>query len=667
MGPFPRWTTYRPSLRSSLPYALVLLGVAGPAAAQERVARERLRQMSMEELLAVQVQAASKVPERIGDIPATVRVITAAQIRDRGYVTLEEALADLPGMQFRNTLSLNSYVFQRGVPNQNNLILVLVDGIQINELNSGGFYGGGQYNLSNVERIEVVYGPAAALYGTNAMSGIVNIVTKGAEGNEGLDASALAGSFKTAAVDVGYGYHNPEARFGIRVSGMVKTSEKGDLAGAAGDGNWSDALENFEDDYSADGTVTWGDLTGGFVLLNRRSSAGTYNRTEGTDLRDHGTLWNIRFFNSYLKHHLHTEGDWSVHSQVYYRNATVLDNSVQVINDTAQVGYFRPNHLLGVESTAQYSPHQGFSLVAGAVAEREELANGYGNSWSDSPDRRPPPPPSPEMISNTLVSGYVQARRSLADSLDLIAGARFDHSSAYGSVLTPRLGLVYNRDASTLKVLYLEAFRAPRPWDYTWGSGNPDLDPEDLRSFEVALARSLTDRFRLEASLYRNELTEVLTWDATGSRWVNSGTVTTRGAEITANYVTPRFNGYANLTFTDSRGEADTVVPEISSFTANLGGLITATDWLSLHVGGNYIGGRRNPRVIPTTGDDRVGAALVLNTALTISKVPGLDLQVVGKNILDEAYYHTSNRSVTRWRQPQRTFLVRLIWHGGER
>ena len=75
-------------------------------------------------------------------------------------------------------VSINSYVFQRGVPSQNNLIVLLVDGIQINELNSGGFYGGGQYNLSNVERIEVVYGPASALYGTNAISGIVNIITK---------------------------------------------------------------------------------------------------------------------------------------------------------------------------------------------------------------------------------------------------------------------------------------------------------------------------------------------------------------------------------------------------------------------------------------------------------------------------------------------------------
>jgi len=65
----------------------------------------------------------------------------------------------------------------RGAPSQNNLILVLIDGIQINELNSGGFYGGYQYSLQNVKQIEVVYGPSSALYGTNAISGIINIIT----------------------------------------------------------------------------------------------------------------------------------------------------------------------------------------------------------------------------------------------------------------------------------------------------------------------------------------------------------------------------------------------------------------------------------------------------------------------------------------------------------
>jgi outer membrane cobalamin receptor len=134
-------------------------------------------EMSLEQLMNVEVVTASKKPQRLSEVPATVRIITAEQIKERGYFTLEEALSDLPGFQFRNIIGFNSYLFLRGIFSQNQSILVLVDGIQINELNSGGFYAGGQYNLSNVKKIEVVYGPASALYGTNAISGIINIIT----------------------------------------------------------------------------------------------------------------------------------------------------------------------------------------------------------------------------------------------------------------------------------------------------------------------------------------------------------------------------------------------------------------------------------------------------------------------------------------------------------
>jgi iron complex outermembrane receptor protein len=635
---------------------------------------EELIELSLEDLTKVKVVSASKKQQVITEAPSTVRVITARQIRERGYQTLEEALSDLPGMQFRNMLGLNSYVFMRGVPSQNNLILVLVDGIQINELNSGGFYGGGQYNLANVERIEVVYGPASALYGTNAISGIINIITRDPKDSSGLRANVLYGSFNTTNDDLSYGYYNEERELGFLVSGVFKTTEKADLAGDKGDDNWTDSLENFEDDYSFDAKITYMDFTSGLIFQNKQVSVGTYRRSVGTKFRDYGTLWNIRFINGYLKHIYDKFDKGSLSSQLYYRNATVLDNSVQQIVDTIligyQVGYFRPNDLIGLESMLNYNPYERLNLIGGIVVEYENLADGYSNTQSSSPDERPPTPPEPDMENNSLLSVYAQTQYSILETMQLTAGARFDNSSYYDEVLTPRVGVVHNKGSLTAKLLYTEAFRAPKPWDFTWETGNPDLEPEEMRSMEAVLAYNVRDNLRAEATVYKNTVTNLLTKDTGILRWINRGEVKTDGLELSLNYFFHKFTPYINYTYNDSRDENGDDIPEIANHSANIGARYAFTKKFAVNISGNYLGERINPHIIPNTSDDIVDPAFVLNSVLTYSDFHNLEFQLIGKNILDTEYYHTSNRSapsylVSRFRQPQRTILVRLGWRFG--
>ncbi len=215
---------------------------------KDTIVVDDLLKMSLTELMDVKVTTAAKISQNLRETPTTVRVISAEQIRERGYFTLEQALADLPGFQFRNINGFNTYSFLRGIPNQNNLILLLIDGIQINELNSGGFYGGAQFDLANTERIEVVYGPSSALYGTNAVSGIINIITRKPKTSNTGQISGSVGNFRTSSLDFGYEYLNRSEDAGFRISGMYKTSEKADLREAKGDYNWTDNRENFEDD-----------------------------------------------------------------------------------------------------------------------------------------------------------------------------------------------------------------------------------------------------------------------------------------------------------------------------------------------------------------------------------------------------------------------------------
>jgi outer membrane receptor for ferrienterochelin and colicins len=125
------------------------------------------------------VSSVSKMTESVPEAPATVIVVTGEQIRQRGYQDLEAVLHDLPGFDI-SRLNGQSYsnVYQRGYrSNATNRTLFLIDGVEQNDLHSNIAYISRQYPLSNIDRIEVVYGPASTMYGANAFLGVINVLT----------------------------------------------------------------------------------------------------------------------------------------------------------------------------------------------------------------------------------------------------------------------------------------------------------------------------------------------------------------------------------------------------------------------------------------------------------------------------------------------------------
>ncbi|MBA7532136.1 Vitamin B12 transporter BtuB [subsurface metagenome] len=534
---------------------------------------EYILSMSLEELLNAEVTSASKIPQKLREVPAIVRVITADQIKERGYFVLEEALADLPGFNFRNILGFNSYSFMRGAPNQNNLILLLIDGIQVNELNSGGFYGGGQYNLSNVDRIEVVYGPASALYGTNAVSGIINIITKKPEGKGNRHISGSVGSFATTNLDFGYDYLNKQKNLGFRLSGMYKKSKKADLGGEKGDNNWTENMENFEDDLSFDGYFTFNKLSAGITYLNKQSSRTTNYKSIDDKYYDRGTLWNIHFINGYAQYIYDKNENWKNQTKLYYRNATVRDNTIsQIIKADSlppgeQVGYFRPNYMIGLENQVNYQISENIDLIGGIVYEHEQLASGFSKTYSSSQDEKPPIPQKPDMINNDLISFYLQSQFKIHEYLFLTSGLRQDFSNYYRNVTTPRLAMVANFQKFTFKLIYNEAFRAPKPWDYTSGIGNEDLKPEKIRAGEFFFSYMISQYLNFETSLYRNVIRNILAKEFLPGDdwyWINSEKIQTNGAELSLMFSKGKLSSFVNYTFNDTYDQDKNTIPEIS-------------------------------------------------------------------------------------------------------
>jgi outer membrane receptor protein involved in Fe transport len=185
-----------------------------------------------------QVSSVSKTGEDLRDTPATVEVIRAEEIERRGYLDLEEMLHDLPGFDVsRANGDIYSSYYQRGFrANNTDRNLLLLDGLEQNELRTNAVYLSRQYALSNVDRVEVVQGPASTMYGANAYTGVINIITKDPEslipaGRQlGYSAQAGGGALGTRYADATVAGREGRGTIAWSLTGRIYRSTEMDLS-----------------------------------------------------------------------------------------------------------------------------------------------------------------------------------------------------------------------------------------------------------------------------------------------------------------------------------------------------------------------------------------------------------------------------------------------------
>ena len=180
--------------------------LAGIVSGQTRPPSD-LTDASLEQLMDIQITSVSKKGERLGKTAASVYVITAEDIHRSGFHTLPEVLRLVPGVQVARTSAGVWAISIRGFNDEfANKLLVLIDGRQVyNELFSGVFWDGQNVPLDNIERVEVIRGPVAAMWGNNAVNGVINVITKSSESTPGSLLAVESGSA---------GEWNARARFG---------------------------------------------------------------------------------------------------------------------------------------------------------------------------------------------------------------------------------------------------------------------------------------------------------------------------------------------------------------------------------------------------------------------------------------------------------------------
>lgn len=512
--------------------------------------------LSLDELIATPVVTASRRAEAREQTPAHIMVVTREQMRDRRYRNLADLLEDLPGVDFqRGTRSTqyNNFVFQGHA--SNNKLLILLDGVRIDHPAGGKIPVAENFSLHFAKQVEVLYGPAAALYGADAFAGVVNIITEKAGERAGGKAAVSAGRFGSLDGDFMLGGRLGE---GIAISAGAHY-QKSDRA----------PLDEY---YPADFPKVNARTFGGTVVVpaaQREDYVGNISSQSQFVRIDAGERLTLAFYRNRFRN-LSSNGDrpsaalfledawWDTTIDTFsgkYRfeignglgSETVLDYSryqvdpksryVNVFTDFANHGYdYAYGRRLGIEQNFNWQPDERHTLLAGI---------GYRNYHAiETPDLPRPydtdksPRGQGMTYWNTALplrifearyhswSGYLQWQAQWTPALSTVAGLRHDRYSTYGGSTNPRLGVVWQPLAGNfLKLLYGEAFRTPSPEESysafgsfnaggvptgTFRAPNPDLQPEKSRTWSATWDWRPAPSFNLVANAYLTEVDRVI-------------------------------------------------------------------------------------------------------------------------------------------------------------
>ena len=532
--------------RCLLAFLLTLLHAA-PSGAQ---APPDLTRLAIEDLMRVEVQRVFGASERLQPVteaPSSVTIVTADEIARYGYRTLADILRSVRGFYVSNDRNY-SYVGVRGFSrpgDYNTRVLLLVNGHRVNDdvYDQAAIGADFVVDTAMFERVEIIRGPAASLYGTSAFFAVVNVITRSGSSLNGASVDVDAGTLGTGMARVSGG-----RQFGsgldLALSGTVERSDGEKhlyfpaFDTAATNRGVADQLDA-ERIGNAYGRLTAGNFAFTAAFGHRRkfvptASFGTiFNEQaipENTTDR-HTTItgeYNRTFGGTRLA--VDAGFDRYDYEGVYPYPSESVDYPVLINQDAAQG--LRWN--AGIRLSRAVSGRQ--TLTGGGV----HYDNVRQNQWYSYSD---PSVGSADLFHSSQQGGvYVQDEIRLRPWLIANGGVRYDQYEQFGRA-TPRGAVIVSPSSGTsIKYLYGEAFRAPNAYElYYFGTTPPDLRPEFVRTNEVVWEQYLGEWLRTSASAYHYAASELITFQSLDSQtiqgrfgFVNDGVINASGLELEA-------------------------------------------------------------------------------------------------------------------------------------
>jgi len=531
---------FHAGIRATFIGAALVIMLPVCAAAESSDAQADLTGLSIEELLNVEVSTASKFPQKTMDAPASVTIITAADIKIYGYRTLADLLKSVRGMNVAYDRNYN-YLGVRGsgrTGDFNSRTLLLVDGCRLNDPVYDTAAIGTEFpvDLGLVERVEVVRGPGSSIYGSNAVLGVINVITKRGRDLDGLEASGELASFGTDKERLSYGKHYENgAELLLSVSKYRSTGQDLFFPEFNSPATNNGIARNLDGDHYQRffGKLAYAgfSLTGSYSSRDKAVPTAAY----ATEFNDPNLWINDGLAFMALEYYGELGRSWDLSARVFqgrysYEGIYPYTGAPITLNkDTAQGNWWGTE----MKFIGKFEKHQ---LVAGM-----EYQDSFRQDQSNF-NLAPYTPILDDKRSSKREGLYIQDEITLNRGLLLNAGLRYDHYSTAGATVNPRLGLIWSPvDTTALKLLYGTAFRAPNVYELYYASSgsqkaNPVLNSEKISSYEFVVEHSPRQNFRLSADVYSNRISNninQITDPADGLLvFINAGQVDAHGVEL---------------------------------------------------------------------------------------------------------------------------------------
>lgn len=473
-------------------FAIALLACHTPVWAADDLSH--LLGLSLEDLINTPVVTASRQAEPRSQTPAHIIVITREQIRERRYRNLADLMEDLPGVDFmRGTKSSAYNNFAVQGYNGSNKILVMLDGVRIGHPAGGSFPVAENFALYPAKQVEILYGPAAALYGADAVAGVINIISDRAGNAPGASVSLSGGNFGSLETAFMASVKN-ETGLALNMGGHWQRSDRAALdqyfpanfpkvdakTFANGVVVPAAAREDYVGNISSNSfyaRLDAGDnLTFGYYRNQFRSLTSSGDRP-ATAIYNEDAYWDTLTNTLYGKYRFNPTPSLSGELVVDYSKQEVDPKSKYLNIYTAfDNGYeYVRGERLAIEQNLNWKIDERHRVLAGLgyqdyyAIEAHSLPSPYNTSLA--------PDAQGLIYRNTInipitiydadfhnTSLYAQLQSQWSDTFSTMAGVRHDQHSAYGGSLNTRLGGVWHPlGQHYFKLLYGEAFRAPSP------------------------------------------------------------------------------------------------------------------------------------------------------------------------------------------------------------